>query len=162
MALTYRARRTIVNALLRAVRDPRQLAGLLVVAGYVAINFGIVYALLALPLPRIFTRLTESLVPGGMAAQLAGVRGALTLILLSLAAGAAFENPLLQFGQADIDLLFPTPLPSWRLLLGRVITNHLRALAAAYFFWGLAVAPLLRFSDLAIWPEGAWALLGLT
>ncbi|MFL5804697.1 MAG: putative ABC exporter domain-containing protein [Roseiflexaceae bacterium] len=162
MALSYRTRRTIVNATVRSFRDPRQLIGLLVVVSYVAINLGVVVALLALPLPQLLIQMANSIVPGGVRAQLPGVRGALKLLLLSLSAGAAFENPLLQFGQADIDLLFPTPIPSWRLLLGRLLSNHLRALAAAYFFWGLTIAPLLRFSDLAIWPGGAWALLGLT
>ncbi len=53
MALSYRTRRTIVNATVRSFRDPRQLIGLLVVVGYVAINLGVVVALLALPLPQL-------------------------------------------------------------------------------------------------------------
>jgi Putative ABC exporter len=162
MALSYRAQRTLQNAFGRALHEPRQLLALLVVVGYAAINIGIVIALLVFPFPLPLRVLAERLVPGGVVAQLAGVQGTLTLILLSLAASAAFENPLLQFGQADIDLLFPTPIPPRRLLLNRVLTNHLRAFAAAFFFWGLSIAPLLRLGGFAIWPAGALSLLALT
>lgn len=162
MALTFRARRSLVNAALRSLRDPRQLAALLVVAGYVIINVGIIIVLLIFPTPPPLQEFIARMVPGGVAAQLEGVRGTLTIILLSLAASSAFENPLLQFGQSDIDLLFPTPISSRRLLIGRLISNHLRAFAAAYFFWGLTIAPLLRLSGFEIWPSGAWALLALT
>jgi hypothetical protein len=162
MALTFRARRSLINAALRSLRDPRQLAALLVVVGYVAINVGIILALLIFPTPPPLQEFIGRLVPGGVAAQLNGVRGTLTIILLSLAASSAFENPLLQFGQSDIDLVFPTPISSQRLLIGRLLSNHLRAFAAAYFFWGLTIAPLLRLSGFAIWPSGAWALLALT
>jgi hypothetical protein len=162
MALGYRTQRTVKNAFGRALREPRQFIALLVVVGYAAINIGIVIALLLFPAPPPLRALADRLVPGGIALQLAGVQGTLTLILLSLAASAAFENPLLQFGQADIDLLFPTPIPQRQLLLGRVVSNHLRAFAAAFFFWGLSVAPLLRLGGFEIWPAGGLALLALT
>jgi len=146
MALSFRARRSLINATLRSLRDPRQLVALVVVVGYVAINVGIILALLIFPTPPPLQAFIARLVPGGVAAQLESVRGTLTIILLSLAASSAFENPLLQFGQSDIDLIFPTPISSRRLLIGRLLSNHLRAFAAAYFFWGLTIAPLLRLS----------------
>jgi Putative ABC exporter len=162
MALAFRSRRTITNALLRALRDPRQLIALLVVVGYAAINIGVIIALLIFPAPPPLRALADALVPGGVVQQIDGVRGTLTLILLSLAASAAFENPLLQFAQADIDLVFATPIATRRLIIVRLLGNHLRAFAAAYFFWGLSIAPLLRLGGFEIWPIGALALVALT
>lgn len=161
MALSFRTRRTLANALGRARREPRQLLGLLIVIIYIVASLGMVVALLVVPLPEPLLEALNALVPGGLQTQLAGVRGGLTIALLLLACTAAFQNPLLQFGQSEIDLVFPAPIPTWRLLLDRLLLNHLRALAAAYFFWGLTVAPLLRLAGLELWPGGLWGILAL-
>lgn len=160
--LFYKQWRSFVNALRRSLRSARAALGLLIAALYGALTLGFVVAGLVLPTPPWLARAARGVAGGEPAAALPALRGALTLTLLLLATTAIFQNPLLRLAPADIDVLFATPISPQRVLLGRVLQNHLRALLAGYFFWGLTLAPVLRLAGYHPWPLGAWALLGLT
>lgn len=161
--LRYKQRRQLVNALRRSFAGPRQALALLVALAYGAASLAMVAALLVAPLPGVARALIDGLIGAGeLEARLRSLRGGLTVSLLLLATTAAFQNPLLHFARADVDLLFATPLPAWRLLLGKLLLNHLRTLFAGYFFWGIGAAPALRLLGYDPWPAGIWAILGLS
>ncbi|MBX0326458.1 hypothetical protein K2Z83_01955 [Oscillochloris sp. ZM17-4] len=160
--LRYKQRRQLINALRRSTAGPRQALALLVALAYGAASLGMVAALLVAPLPDFARAMIDGLIGvGAMEDRLRSLRGGLTLSLLLLATTAAFQNPLLQFARADVDLLFATPVPAWRPLLGKLQINHLRTLLAGYFFWGIGAAPALRLLGYAPWPAGLWAIFGL-
>lgn len=160
--LLYKQYRSLINAFKRSIRDPRQLIALLVVTAYALASLGMIVAALVLPLPPSLRVLAQGALAGNRVAQLDALRGGLTLTLLLLGTTSIFQNPLLQFAPADLDVLFATPVPLRRVLLGRILQNHLRTFFAGYFFWGLTAAPALRLAGYAVWPLGAWALVGLT
>jgi hypothetical protein len=161
-ALFFKQRRQFWNALRQTFSSPRQLLALLIVVLYGSANLCIVLALVIYEPPDELRRLIgDALGFGDPADRLATLRAGLVLTLLLLISTAAFQNPLLQFAQADIDLLFAAPIPSYRMMLGRLINNHIRTFVAGFFFWGLATAPALRLLGYVPW-EGAWlTLLGL-
>lgn len=161
--LRYKQQRQLINALRRSMSGPRQALSLLLALGYGALTLAMIAALLVAPLPDFARAMLDGLLgAGALEARLRSLRGGLTLSLLLLATTAAFQNPLLQFARADVDLLFATPLPAWRALLGKLLLNHLRTFFAGYFFWGIGAAPALRMLGFAPWPAGLWAILGLT
>ncbi len=161
-SLRYKQRRQLINALRRSLAGPRQALALLVALIYGGLTLGMVAALLVLPLPDFVRATVDGLLgAGALEARLRSLRGGLTLSLLLLATTAAFQNPLLHFARADVDLLFATPVPAWRPLLGRLAINHLRTFFAGYFFWGIGAAPALRLLGYAPWPAGLWAIAGL-
>ncbi len=156
MALGFRARRSLVNALGRVRHEPRQLLALGIGVLNLILTVGMVVAALVF-LPSFGPALRRQVVvaPAAVSASLFGL-----LALLTVA--ATFQNRLLRFAQADIDLLFPTPIPTWRIMLQMLLTNHLRALAAAFFFAGLSFAPALVLLDRPLWPALIWSMLALT
>lgn len=161
-ALRYKQQRQVWNALRRTLSNPGQFLAFLMVAGYGAISVLMIAALLVLPLPADMNELLELVeLETGLAERLQNLRGALTLTLLLFSSIAAFQNPLLRFANADIDIGFTTPIPLWHILLGRLFLNHLRAFFAAYFFWGLTLVVLLRLGGFEPWPSGLWGMFGL-
>ncbi|NNJ09004.1 hypothetical protein EKD04_001535 [Chloroflexales bacterium ZM16-3] len=160
--LRYKQQRQLINALRRSLAGPRQALALLVALAYGALTLGMVAALLVVPLPDIVRAMLDGLLgAGALEARLRSLRGGLTLSMLLLATTAAFQNPLLHFARADVDLLFATPIPAWRPLLSKMLLNHMRTFFAGYFFWGIGAAPALRLLGYAPWPAGLWAILGL-
>jgi hypothetical protein len=161
-ALLFKQRRQFWNALRQTFSSPRQLLALLIVVLYGSANLCIVLALVIYEPPDELRRLIgNSLGFGDPAARLATLRAGLVLTLLLLISTAAFQNPLLQFAQADIDLLFAAPIPGYRVMLGRLINNHLRTFVAGFFFWGLATAPALRLLGYVPWEGAGLTLIGL-
>jgi hypothetical protein len=161
-ALFFKQRRQLWNALRQAFRSPRQLAALLIALLYVATNLCIILALVLFEFPpELRERIGDFIGLADPAARLAALRGGLILTLLLLASTAAFQNPLLQFAQADIDLLFAAPIPVQRVMLSRMLSNHGRTLLAGFFFWGLAAAPALRLLGYVPWQGAVFTLLGL-
>jgi hypothetical protein len=161
MALTYLATQSLRNAFGRVLREPRQLVAILFLSLNPLIILAVIAGILFLPITPGMRAIADDLLPGGIATRLDGFRATITILMLGLVFSALLNNRLIQFTQADIDLLFPTPTPSWQMLLGRLIREHLSSLAAAFFFWGMGVAPVLRLSGAPIWPHGLWGLLGL-
>jgi hypothetical protein len=160
--LRYKQQRQLINALRRTFGSPRQLLALLTVLGYAGLSMGMILAVLVLPLPTELQAFMDWMgMTADMREQLQSLRGLLTITLLMIASTAAFQNPLLRFAPADIDILFTTPVPIWRVMLGRALLNHMRALLAGYFFWGLVLVPILRLSGYQPWPLAVWGLLGL-
>ncbi len=160
--LAYKQQRQLLNAVRHTIRSPRQLLAFLVVLGYGGASMGMIIPLLLLPIPaelRDFMRWFG--IAEDLHERLQSLRGALTVTLLMIASTAAFQNPLLRFAPADRDILFTTPVPLWRVMLGRLLLNHTRALLAGYFFWGLMLVPLLRLAGYNVWPLGIWGLLAL-
>lgn len=160
--LTYKQQRQFANALRRTFSSPRQLLTTLVVIGYGGLSMSLILLLLLMPLPGEVSSILEILgISDDLREQIQGFRGALTLTLLMISSVAVFQNPLLRFANADIDILFTTPIPLWRVMVTRIVLNHLRTFLAAYFFWGLALVPLLRFSGYEPWPLGLWGMLAV-
>jgi hypothetical protein len=161
--LFYKQRHQFINGVREIARSPGRLLALLVAVAYVATTFGMIIAVLLVPVPdEVREIVTGMLGTDALEVRLQSLRGALALMLLFLSSIAAFRNPLLEFGQADTDILFATPVPIWLIMLNRVVVNHVRAFFAGFFFWGLAIVPLLRIAGYQAWPAGIWALVVLT
>lgn len=160
--LSYKQRRSVVNALRRSLREPRQLLALVIALLYGGASLAMIIAVLVLPIPQELLSYAKGFFTGDPMERLLALRGALTVTLLLLATTAIFQNPLLQFAPADVDVLFATPVSLRAVLASKLAQNHLRTFFAGYFFWGLTLAPALRLAGLDPWPLGAWALVGLT
>ncbi len=150
------------NALRRTISNPRHLFSLLGVMAYTAASVAMIVALVVVPFPPELRELLNTLgLDIDLEEQLRSTRGALTLTLLMIGSISAFQNPLLRFAPADIDILFTTPVPLWRVMTGRLLLDHLRSLTTAPLIWGFVVVPLLRLTGYAPWPLGLWSILGL-
>jgi hypothetical protein len=160
--LIYKQRRQLVNALRQSFSSPRQVVALLIVLVYGLASLCMILALVFFQPPEALREQIMRMVGvDDLNARLAALRGGLVLVLLLLSSTAIFQNPLLQFAPADIDLLFAAPVPVRRVLLSRMIPNHMRTFFAGYFFWGLAAVPALRLLGYDPLLFGAFPLIGL-
>ena len=160
--LIYKQQRQLINALRQSFSSPRQVVALLIVLIYGLTSIAMIVALLLFEPPEALREQLVKIVGiGDLNARLAALRGGLVLVLLLLSSTAIFQNPLLQFAPADIDLLFAAPVPVRRVLLSRIIPNHMRTFFAGFFFWGLAAAPALRLLGYDPLLLGLFPLIGL-
>lgn len=167
-ALVFLFVRRSINALRRALKQPRLLVPGLFLLFFFAVQVAGYYLLMTSAgggmagTAPVFTRL--ELLAGGPGAFLIGVRGILLLSLLSSFNLALSEGSLF-FSRSDVDFLFSAPLSRRRVLFSRMAGRYFGLLLPAVYLpltmGGAALAGSSRVPLTAFLPGflGAWLYL---